>query len=1007
MAHRLKQPRPTQVSVNQTDIVLHPLDATGLECESSHRRKYPSIVTFAAPAEEAGDKDILTIGALPLPKVEGEKKLNGIFPTLTLCDFSEWDCYVEIRLRFRWTNNKNEAILAMVYLLKHEDLEEIAEVFDIEAEVLRKNFEHAHARYGRLWKLSIPHGPASLSANLFTIGTDGYFENELQILRRALDSEHGKIDALVFSNSMQNDVEVFNDRLEAIRGSDPLLSWYRQGSKIVLKLRQILCRDKRPQIQVNPQLVYNDFSRYLTVYGFAAIEEDELADDNSKIASGYIKVVKLEPCGNIVKIDVENKGDTFDSAMAWHAEVTDASPFAGLNETTLYLTRPYDTQTGTYDTTPINGVRSFGRINNFEKAVALVSRLKHNPVMFHVTYSDRVIKRQINALRKLTDSLELKSARQTIMGSRIDQMEKVSMYAAFESADGFEEYLRDVMQEFNEDQQAAVLMCQNLPNGIGLVQGPPGTGKTFWISSVIQPPLAEMNLGRVPRRPVLICSSTNNSVDALTKRTQDISQNFVDKHKLPKMPIIVRMHALSTEKKVVVRAINSKRSDKKPDILQGEEQDLTQILAALVTSEDYARFQFRPHEGVADRRVKLIENSLGSWMLRVSGIIPDDPLGDAKRHAKFGAHFFQWSTGGKLTPEECINFTASINELRKHVFSIMDVLITTASNAGDPKLYEIMQPSLIIIDEAARMSEPDAWSFFAFYSSEVPKIFVGDMAQLKPSARYDNKFKQHLSLSLMGRFSLIGYPLTMFTMQHRMHSKICNLVSSVFYDGKITTAPGIDKKELSRSFSGYMLERFKMPRNVLMMNCVDSISELGAKKSPFNVTHIILVTDIIRGLLERGIKPSSLAVLTSYSAQFAQYRSAFAALQALFPGLDMRSMTLGKIDTFQGEEADIVILDLPNHERLGFLDDPSRLNVGLSRGKCGLILVANSSVITKNKRYTSSYLARVFSYLKRANASKVMLRSAIAEMKLPDSASVLPKTDDERAEEEEEEEGVL
>ncbi|GME57638.1 ATP-dependent helicase Nam7 protein [Neofusicoccum parvum] len=339
----------------------------------------------------------------------------------------------------------------------------------------------------------------------------------------------------------------------------------------------------------------------------------------------------------------------------------------------------------------------------------------------------------------------------------------------------------------------------------------------------------------------------------------------------------------------------------------------------------------------------------------------------------------------------------------------MDVLITTASNAGDPKLYEIMQPSLIIIDEAARMSEPDAWSFFAFYSSEVPKIFVGDMAQLKPNARYDNKFKQHLSLSLMGRFSLIGYPLTMFTMQHRMHSKICNLVSSVFYDGKITTAPGIDKKELSRSFSGYMLERFKMPRNVLLMNCMDSISELGAKKSPFNVTHIILVTDIIRGLLERGIKPSSLAVLTPYSAQFAQYRSAFAALQTLFPGLDMRSMTLGKIDTFcrtvrESEEADIVILDLPNHERLGFLDDPSRLNIGLSRGKCGLILVANSSVITKNKRYTSSYLARVFSYFKRANASKVMLRSAIAEMKLPDSASVLSKTEDERAEEEEEEE---
>lgn len=142
-----------------------------------------------------------------------------------------------------------------------------------------------------------------------------------------------------------------------------------------------------------------------------------------------------------------------------------------------------------------------------------------------------------------------------------------------------------------------------------------------------------------------------------------------------------------------------------------------------------------------------------------------------------------------MDKEQKANFTGIITELRKHVFEIMDVIITTASNAGDAKLYAWVQPSMIFVDEAARVPEPDSWSLFAFYAVDTPKILVGDMAQLKPPAHYENRFRQQFSLSLMGRFAMIGYPLVMLNEQHKMHSSICKVVSTTFYDGKIRTAP--------------------------------------------------------------------------------------------------------------------------------------------------------------------------------------------------------------------------
>ena len=56
------------------------------------------------------------------------------------------------------------------------------------------------------------------------------------------------------------------------------------------------------------------------------------------------------------------------------------------------------------------------------------------------------------------------------------------------------------------------------------------------------------------------------------------------------------------------------------------------------------------------------------------------------------------------------------------------------------------------------------------------------------------------------------------------------------------------------------------------------------------------------------------------------------------------------MDAFQGREKDFIIMSCARsneHQGIGFLKDPRRLNVALTRSKYGLIIVGNPKVLSK------------------------------------------------------------
>jgi regulator of nonsense transcripts 1 len=115
--------------------------------------------------------------------------------------------------------------------------------------------------------------------------------------------------------------------------------------------------------------------------------------------------------------------------------------------------------------------------------------------------------------------------------------------------------------------------------------------------------------------------------------------------------------------------------------------------------------------------------------------------------------------------------------------------------------------------------------------------------------------------------------------------------------------------------------------------------------SVYNDTEADAVQDFVKLLLVSGVPAGDIGVISPYRAQKDLLRARIATIPRMD---DTSSVEVESVDSFQGREKEYIVVSMVRSNRRfisGFLKDPRRLNVALTRARRGLIVIANSTLL--------------------------------------------------------------
>ncbi|KAB8071795.1 P-loop containing nucleoside triphosphate hydrolase protein [Aspergillus leporis] len=475
----------------------------------------------------------------------------------------------------------------------------------------------------------------------------------------------------------------------------------------------------------------------------------------------------------------------------------------------------------------------------------------------------------------------------------------------------------------NDSQKEAIRFAL-ASRDIALIHGPPGTGKTHT--------LIELILQMVQRKlRVLVCGPSNISVDNIVER-------------------------LAPKKVSVVRIGHPARL--LPSVLEHSLEVLTHTSEAAAIVRDVRK-------EIDQKQASIRKTRFG----REKRAIYDD-LKQLRREFR-------------ERESKCVD-----NLVRES-----SVVLATLHGAGGHQLKN-QKFDVVIIDEASQALEAQCW-ISMLSASKV--VLAGDHLQLPPTVKSKDAatrkitykegtggFQGEMSLetTMFDRLlSIHGEGIKrMLTTQYRMHEAIMRFPSDELYESKLM-AGEVVKARLLKDLP-YKVDETDDTKEPLIFwdtqggdfpEKTDD-KEVGQKEallgeSKSNEMEAMVVAKHVDNLVQSGLKPEDIAVITPYNGQLAILSQ---MLREKYPGIE-----LGSVDGFQGREKEAVVVSLVRsngeHE-VGFLGERRRLNVAMTRPKRHLCVCGDSETISKG----SGFLKRWMAFLEEH-----------ADLRYPDAAELL------------------
>ena len=440
---------------------------------------------------------------------------------------------------------------------------------------------------------------------------------------------------------------------------------------------------------------------------------------------------------------------------------------------------------------------------------------------------------------------------------------------------------------------------------VAIIHGPPGTGKTTTLVQAILETIRR-------ERRVLVCAPSNTAVDLLTEKLAERGVKVIRMGNPSRVSGLLLEHTLDA--RVMAHA------------------SYAQMRAMRQTAAQYR-----------------------------------ETAGEHVRH--FGHHERQQR---QLLKEEARQLFQQADDLERYitddVLESVQVITCTLVGASHRNLRHLSFET-VFIDEAAQALEPGCWIPIA---KGQRVVLAGDHHQLPPTVKSEQAAREGLRETLFEK-CIQRQPVTarMLTVQYRMHEHIMGFSSQHFYGSQLEAHQSVRHAGLE-AFD----PRFAPDSPVEFLDTAGfgfaevTIPESRSTANPEEAE--LLLKRLVQLLgaydpAEHAQGPLSIGVIAPYRAQINCLKDAIEENNELNPLLQQRMLSVGTVDSFQGQERDIVAISLTRSNRqsdIGFLSDIRRMNVGMTRARRKLLLVGDSSTLSAHPFFKDmlAYVERIGGY---------------------------------------------
>ncbi|NXV42634.1 SDE3 helicase, partial [Uria aalge] len=318
------------------------------------------------------------------------------------------------------------------------------------------------------------------------------------------------------------------------------------------------------------------------------------------------------------------------------------------------------------------------------------------------------------------------------------------------------------------------------------------------------------------------------------------------------------------------------------------------------------------------------------------------------------------------------------------------IFITTLVTAG--RLVSANFPpgffSHVFIDECGHAIEPESVVAIAGLLTAMDQetnpnggqlVLAGDPQQLGPVLRSPLAIKHGLGTSLLERLMLhnplykkssTGYDpqfVTKLLWNYRSHEAILRIPNELFYDSELKACESLELDVRSLYCAWEELPKKGFP--IIFHGVCGEDRREATSPSFFNTAEIEVLVHYLKKLLQsRGkggcpsVSPKEVGIISPYRKQVEKIRKAITSLDPVLRALpDIKLLKVGSVEQFQGQERRVILIStvrscseyfqLDQTFKLGFLENPKRLNVAITRAKALLIVVGNPAVLSKDQHW--------------------------------------------------------